>query len=145
MKFIFIFVATWTLETFLDLSKISVKYHKNAFMFSTYLLYHKIAIKKIMWIDRKSRKTTTRPKLRSFEKVVVKTLLVTNLRRRTVKKSGGGGSNVVGIICPLVTIGLTDLSKTGGGALPPTPLLRHLFEPFPISAWKYIRTVGHVT
>ena len=30
------------------------------------------------------------------------------------KMEGGGSSNVVGITCPLVGIGLTDLPKIGG-------------------------------
>ena len=50
-------------------------------------------------------------------------------RRRTVQKSGGGGSNVVGIMAPLVGIGLTDLPKTGGTIAPiasPPPLVRHI-------------------
>ena len=33
--------------------------------------------------------------------------------RRKVWKSGGANCNVVGIICPLVQIGLTDLPKSG--------------------------------
>ena len=37
-----------------------------------------------------------------------------------------GGSNVVGIICPLVGIGLTDLPKTGGAIASPSPLLLDL-------------------
>ena len=37
------------------------------------------------------------------------------------QKSGGAGSNVVGIICPPVGIGLTDLPKTGGVKAPPAP------------------------
>ena len=40
------------------------------------------------------------------------------------QKSGGAGSTVVGIISPLVEIGLTDLPKSGGAAAPlPSPLL----------------------
>ena len=34
---------------------------------------------------------------------------------RSKNPDGGGRSNVVGIICPPVAIGLTDLPKGGGG------------------------------
>ena len=33
----------------------------------------------------------------------------------------GGSNDVVGIICPLVEIGLTDLPKSGGTMAPPAP------------------------
>ena len=38
----------------------------------------------------------------------------------------GAGSNVVGIICLLVGIGLTDLPKTGGGGGGPPPASLHI-------------------
>ena len=43
------------------------------------------------------------------------TVYITETPHRPKIRSGGG-SNMVGIICPLVGIGLTDLPKMGGGA-----------------------------
>ena len=47
---------------------------------------------------------------------------------RKVQKSGGASSNVVGIISPHCTVGLTNLPKTGGRSepQPPYPRIRHL-------------------
>ena len=42
-------------------------------------------------------------------------VLIIYQARRKVWKSGGAGSTVVGIICPPVEIGLTDLLKPEGG------------------------------
>ena len=63
-------------------------------------------------------------------------------RRRILQKSGGGASsNGVGIICPLVGIGLTDLPKSvGGGGGGQCPLL--LPSGVPVQ-WKLLRHQRH--
>ena len=40
---------------------------------------------------------------------------------RSANPRGGGSSDVVGIICPLIEIEFTDLSKSGGTMAPPAP------------------------
>ena len=47
-----------------------------------------------------------------------------------LKIRGGASSNVVGIICPPVEIGLTDLKKSGGGANASLGPLALPFEPY---------------
>ena len=56
---------------------------------------------------------------------------------KILKSGGGASSNVVGIICSLVEMRLTDLSKSRGGDHPPVPRFRQLF------CWVNLCTLCH--
>ena len=52
-------------------------------------------------------------------------ILIKSTEPKEILKIRGGGTNinVVGIICPMVEIGLTDLSNAGDAMDPPAPIV----------------------